>query len=121
MSAAIDTSRINLGRRQFLITSTTALTLAGAVATAVPFLASWQPTPSAALAGLPARIDLKLRCAFAQIQRFISTQVEKRSWVVLRQFAKHAINQRDGTRRTRRDYVAVRRLCQWGIHLFFQH
>jgi len=46
------------GRRQFLIKSTSALAIACVAATAVPFLASWLPTSSAKLAGLPARIDL---------------------------------------------------------------
>jgi ubiquinol-cytochrome c reductase iron-sulfur subunit len=38
--------------------STTALGLVGVGVTAVPFLASWQPTESAKLAGAPARIDV---------------------------------------------------------------
>jgi ubiquinol-cytochrome c reductase iron-sulfur subunit len=53
MSATID-----YGRRQFLVNSTAALALTGIAVTAVPFLASFQPTPAAHLAGLPARIDL---------------------------------------------------------------
>jgi len=52
------TATIDYGRRQFLVKSTTALALAGVATTAVPFLASWQPTAAAHLTGLPARIDL---------------------------------------------------------------
>ena len=45
-------------RRRFLLNSTAALAVAGVAATAVPFLASWQPTATARLSGAPARIDL---------------------------------------------------------------
>jgi ubiquinol-cytochrome c reductase iron-sulfur subunit len=45
-------------RRQFLIKSTAALGVAGIAATAVPFLASFQPTSAAKIAGMPARVDL---------------------------------------------------------------
>jgi ubiquinol-cytochrome c reductase iron-sulfur subunit len=45
-------------RREFLVKSTVAFAAAGAALTAVPFLASWQPTDATRLGGLPARIDL---------------------------------------------------------------
>jgi ubiquinol-cytochrome c reductase iron-sulfur subunit len=45
-------------RRQFLVKSTATLAVVGMATTAVPFLASWQPTPATKLAGVPARIDL---------------------------------------------------------------
>jgi ubiquinol-cytochrome c reductase iron-sulfur subunit len=45
-------------RRQFLIAGTSALALAAAAGTAVPFLASWQPTEATRLGGLPTRVDL---------------------------------------------------------------
>jgi ubiquinol-cytochrome c reductase iron-sulfur subunit len=51
-------STVDHGRRRFLVNSTATLGLVGVGATAVPFLASWQPTPSAKLAGAPARIDV---------------------------------------------------------------
>jgi ubiquinol-cytochrome c reductase iron-sulfur subunit len=54
MNAAV----INHDRRRFLVAGTTALGVAGIAATAVPFIASWQPTPANRQAGLPARIDL---------------------------------------------------------------
>jgi ubiquinol-cytochrome c reductase iron-sulfur subunit len=45
-------------RRRFLVQGTTALAVAGVAASAVPFLASFQPTSAAKVAGLPARVDL---------------------------------------------------------------
>jgi ubiquinol-cytochrome c reductase iron-sulfur subunit len=45
-------------RRDFLIKSTGVLALGGLAATAVPFLASWNPTSATRLAGLPVVIDL---------------------------------------------------------------
>ena len=52
MSEALD------GRRAFLIQSTGLLSLAALGGTAVPFLASWQPTEATRLSGEPARIDV---------------------------------------------------------------
>lgn len=52
------TATLDLGRRNFLIKGTTALAIGGVAATAVPFLASWQPTEATRLGGLPAHIDL---------------------------------------------------------------
>jgi ubiquinol-cytochrome c reductase iron-sulfur subunit len=54
MNAAI----IDVDRRRFLIACTTSLAVAGVAATAVPFIAYWQPTAATKLAGLPVRIDL---------------------------------------------------------------
>jgi ubiquinol-cytochrome c reductase iron-sulfur subunit len=53
MTAAVDQNR-----REFLIKGTAAMTAAGVAMTAVPFLASWQPTAATRIGGLPARIDL---------------------------------------------------------------
>jgi ubiquinol-cytochrome c reductase iron-sulfur subunit len=46
------------GRRAFLIHGTGVLSLAALGSTAVPFLASWQPTGATRASGAPARIDL---------------------------------------------------------------
>jgi ubiquinol-cytochrome c reductase iron-sulfur subunit len=54
MSAAT----IDNDRRRFLIQGTTALAAVGIAASTVPFLASFQPTSAAKIAGLPARVDL---------------------------------------------------------------
>jgi ubiquinol-cytochrome c reductase iron-sulfur subunit len=54
MSAAT----IDHDRRRFLVAGTTALTVAGIAASAVPFLASFQPTAAAKIAGMPIRVDL---------------------------------------------------------------
>lgn len=47
------------GRRDFLIKGTAALTLVGAANTAVPFIASWQPSPVTRLSGEPLAVDLR--------------------------------------------------------------
>jgi ubiquinol-cytochrome c reductase iron-sulfur subunit len=49
---------VDEGRRDFLVKSTSTLMLAGVAATAVPFLASWQPSTVTRLAGEPVRIDV---------------------------------------------------------------
>ncbi|HEY7640194.1 MAG TPA: ubiquinol-cytochrome c reductase iron-sulfur subunit [Steroidobacteraceae bacterium] len=54
MTAAI----INNERRKFLLWGTNSLAIGGVALTAVPFLASWQPTEATRQAGLPIRIDL---------------------------------------------------------------
>lgn len=57
--AAGDTvPEVDESRRKFLIAATTATGAVGAVLTAVPFVASWQPSESARAAGLPTVIDL---------------------------------------------------------------
>ena len=57
MNAAVD-----VDRRRFLIQSTTALAALGIGTSAVPLLASWQPTAAAKLSGRPVSIDVgKLR------------------------------------------------------------
>lgn len=51
-------SQPDSGRRAFLIHGTGVLSLAALGGTAVPFLASWQPTQATRLSGAPAIIDL---------------------------------------------------------------
>jgi ubiquinol-cytochrome c reductase iron-sulfur subunit len=49
---------VDESRRKFLIAATVGTGAVGAVLTAVPFLASWNPSESARAAGLPTVIDL---------------------------------------------------------------
>ena len=48
----------NVGRRRFLVGSTTAVGAAGVVGAAVPFVGSWNPSAKARAAGAPVRIDI---------------------------------------------------------------
>ena len=48
----------NVGRRRFLVGTTTAVGAAGVVGTAVPFVGSWNPSAKARAAGAPVRIDI---------------------------------------------------------------
>ncbi len=57
--AAGDTvPEVDESRRKFLIAATVGTGAVGAVLTAVPFVASWQPSESARAAGLPTEVDL---------------------------------------------------------------
>jgi ubiquinol-cytochrome c reductase iron-sulfur subunit len=57
--AADDTvPEVDESRRKFLIAATAGTGAVGAVFTAVPFVASWQPSESARAAGLPTEVDL---------------------------------------------------------------
>src|SRR5215471_18187416 len=49
---------VDESRRKFLIAATAGTGAVGAVLTAVPFVASWNPSESARAAGLPTEIDL---------------------------------------------------------------
>ena len=48
----------NVGRRRFLVGTTTAVGAAGVVGAAVPFVGSWNPSAKARAAGAPVRIDI---------------------------------------------------------------
>jgi ubiquinol-cytochrome c reductase iron-sulfur subunit len=48
----------NVGRRRFLVGTTTAVGAAGLVGAAVPFVGSWNPSAKARAAGAPVRIDI---------------------------------------------------------------
>jgi ubiquinol-cytochrome c reductase iron-sulfur subunit len=52
------TAVMDPARRNFLLQGTSVMALGAAVGTAVPFLASWQPTEATRLGGLPVEIDL---------------------------------------------------------------
>ena len=57
--AAGDTvPEVDESRRKFLIAATAGTGAVGAVLTAVPFVASWNPSESARAAGLPTEVDL---------------------------------------------------------------
>ena len=48
----------NVGRRRFLVGSTSAVGAVGVVGAAVPFVGSWNPSAKARAAGAPVRIDI---------------------------------------------------------------
>lgn len=56
MSAEVE--QVDGGRRHFLLVATSAVAVAGVVATAVPFLASWQPSARAKAMGGPVEADI---------------------------------------------------------------
>jgi ubiquinol-cytochrome c reductase iron-sulfur subunit len=50
--------KVDNSRRHFLLLATTATGIAGAVMTAVPFLASWKPSARARALGAPVEVDI---------------------------------------------------------------
>lgn len=50
--------KVNKSRRRFLVGSTSALGVVGAIGTATPFVCSWQPSESAKAAGAPVQVDV---------------------------------------------------------------
>src|SRR3954468_7348336 len=57
-AADVAVPEVDQSRRKFLIAATAGTGAVGAVLTAVPFVASWNPSESARAAGLPTEIDL---------------------------------------------------------------
>jgi len=53
-----EAENVDEGRRHFLLVATSAVGAVGAVATAVPFLASWQPSARAKALGGPVEADI---------------------------------------------------------------
>ncbi len=53
-----EAEHVDEGRRHFLLVATSAVGAVGAVATAVPFLASWQPSARAQALGGPVEADI---------------------------------------------------------------
>lgn len=53
-----EAEQIDEGRRHFLLVATSAVGAVGAVATAVPFLASWRPSARAKAMGGPVEVDI---------------------------------------------------------------
>ncbi len=49
---------VNTGRRRFLTAATSAVSVAGVVAIAVPFVGSWNPSAKARAAGAPVKADI---------------------------------------------------------------
>ena len=58
MSTDFSDKSINLERRQFLINATSAVSAAGVVGVATPFVRSWTPSAKAKAAGAPIRINI---------------------------------------------------------------
>src|SRR4051812_34663080 len=57
-AADVAVPEVDESRRKFLIAATVGTGAVGAVLTAVPFVASWNPSESARAAGLPTELDL---------------------------------------------------------------
>jgi ubiquinol-cytochrome c reductase iron-sulfur subunit len=57
-SGGMDSDGVDHERRKFLVASTTAVGLAGAVGIAVPFVGSWNPSAKARAAGAPVKADI---------------------------------------------------------------
>ena len=53
-----ETKADSQGRRYFLIASTSAVSVAGVIGAAVPFVGAWQPSAKARAAGAPIRLDI---------------------------------------------------------------
>lgn len=53
-----EAEQVDGGRRHFLLVATSAVGAVGVVATAVPFLASWQPSARAKAMGGPVEVDI---------------------------------------------------------------
>jgi len=53
-----EAEQVDEGRRHFLLVATTVTGVVGAVATAVPFLASWRPSVRAQALGAPVEVDI---------------------------------------------------------------
>jgi len=53
-----EAEHVDEGRRHFLLVATSTVGAVGAVATAVPFLASWQPSARAQALGGPVEVDI---------------------------------------------------------------
>jgi ubiquinol-cytochrome c reductase iron-sulfur subunit len=72
---------VNLGRRRFLTASTAVVGGVGALAAAVPFLRSWQPSAQALVAGAPITVDIsKLEVGQRQIAMWRGQPV----WIIKR-------------------------------------
>jgi ubiquinol-cytochrome c reductase iron-sulfur subunit len=72
---------VNSGRRRFLTATTAVVGGAGAIAAAVPFIASWQPSARAQVAGAPIAVDVgKLEPG----QRLIEQWRGQPVWVIRR-------------------------------------
>lgn len=72
---------VNPGRRRFLTATTAVVGGAGAIAAAVPFLSSWQPSARAQQAGAPVTVDIsKLEAGQRVIEQWRGQPV----WLVRR-------------------------------------
>jgi ubiquinol-cytochrome c reductase iron-sulfur subunit len=79
---------VNSGRRRFLTVTTAVVGGAGAIAAAVPFIASWQPSARAKVAGAPVALDIsKLEPGQRVIEQWRGQPV----WVIRRTPAQLAV------------------------------
>jgi len=96
MSAEVE--QVDEGRRHFLLVATTAVGVVGAVATAVPFLASWRPSARAQALGGPVEADIsKLQTGeLMKVEwRGQAVYIVRRSTDMVANLPKHDANLRD--------------------------
>lgn len=96
MSAEAD--QVDGGRRHFLLVATSAVGAVGAVATAVPFLASWRPSARAKAMGGPVEADIsKLQVGeLMKVEwRGQAIYVVRRSEAMIAKLASNKANLRD--------------------------
>ena len=96
MSAEAD--QVDGGRRHFLLVATSAVGAVGAVATAVPFLASWRPSARAKALGGPVEADIsKLQVGeLMKVEwRGQAIYVVRRSEAMIAKLASNKANLRD--------------------------
>jgi len=96
MSAEVE--QVDEGRRHFLLVATTAVGVVGAVATAVPFLASWRPSARAQALGGPVEADIsKLQTGeLMKVEwRGQAVYIVRRSKDMVENLPKHDANLRD--------------------------
>ncbi len=96
MSAEAD--QVDGGRRHFLLVATSAVGAVGAVATAVPFLASWRPSARAKALGGPVEADIsKLQVGeLMKVEwRGQAIYIVRRSETMLAKLAANTANLRD--------------------------
>jgi ubiquinol-cytochrome c reductase iron-sulfur subunit len=79
---------VNSGRRRFLTATTAVVGGAGAIAAAVPFIASWQPSARAKVAGAPVTLDIS---RLEPGQRVIEQWRGQPVWVIRRTPAQLAV------------------------------
>lgn len=93
-----EAEQIDEGRRHFLLVATTAVGVVGAVATAVPFLASWRPSARAQALGGPVEADIsKLQIGeLMKVEwRGQAVYIVRRSKDMVGNLPKHDANLRD--------------------------
>lgn len=92
--------RISNGRRRFLTATTSIVGGIGAIAIAVPFIKSWNPSEKAKAAGAPVEVNISKLADGQMIRvewRGKPVWIVRRSQAVLQQLATHDAQLRDPT------------------------